>query len=165
MELEPAVRRKLLADPTITGYVGDRVYLYRLEDRVDPLGLRAIVLAAGPWWAEADRYTGAGAEFPTLLVGCWADCTRNADGEITHLDRVQNAKAVARAVHRVLHNPPRGQVWGEVGSNPGLLVNTSSLWLSSTHLEGKDVHWLGTPLGDAAVQPVTYALNVAQLVA
>lgn len=161
MELEPAVRRRLLAEPTITSYVGDRVFLYRLEDRVDPLGLRAIVLYAGPWWAEADRHEGAGGEFPTLTVDAWADCSRTPDGEIAHLDRVVNAKAVARAVHRILHNPPRGQVWGAVGSNPGLLVNTSTLWLASTHLEGSDTKRTGIPLGDAAVQPATYAFNTA----
>lgn len=163
MELEPAVRRRLLEDPTIRGYVGDRIYIHRLEDRVDPLGLRAIVLYAGPWWAEADRYTGAGAEYPTLVADHWADCTRTGDGDIARLDRVQNAKAVWRAVHRVLHNPPRGEVWGAVGSNPGLLVNTSTLWFAPSALEGAEVRRTGTPLQDAAVVPATYALNTAVL--
>lgn len=165
MEVEAAVRRRLLADTTVTGYVGDRIYLHHLEHPVAPLGLRAIVLFSGPWWAESETYTGAGAEYPTLTVGCWADHTRDGDGEIRFQDRVRNAKAVWRAVHQVLHNPPRGQVWGAVGSNPGLLVNTSSMWLMGTHLEGPTVRWAGTPLGDAAVQPATYRLNVAQLVA
>lgn len=165
MELEHAVRRHLLADTTVTGYVGNRIYAHRLEDRVDPLGLRAIVLTPGPWWGEPDRYEGAGAEYPTLTVSCWADCTRTEDGEIAQLDRVRSARAVWRAVHRVLHNPARGQVWGATGSNPGLLVNTSSLWLQSTPIEGADTRYLGIPLGDAAVQPATYAFNVAQLVA
>lgn len=163
MELEPAVRRRLLADAAVTGYVGNRVHLYRLEDRVDPLGLRAVVLYAGPSWSETDRYVGAGAEYPTLVVDCWADCTRDGDGEILHMDRIGNAKAVWRAVHRVLHNPERGQVWGEVGSNPGLLVNTSTQWFGPTHLEGSEVRRTGTALQDSAVVTATYALNVAVL--
>lgn len=163
MELEPAVRRRLLADPTITSYVGDRVSLHRLEDRVDPHGLRAVVLYAGPGWGDTERYEGAGGEYPTLVVDCWSDCTRTGDGDIARLDRVQNAKAVWRAVHRVLHNPPGGQVWGEVGSHPGLLVNTSTLWFYPTHLEGADVSRTGIPLQDAAVVTASYALNVAVL--
>jgi len=163
MELEPAARRQLLADATVSGYVGDRAYLYRLEDRVDPLGLRAVVIYAGPWWADADRYEGASMEYPTLVVDCWADCTRNGDGEIVRMDRIQNARAVWRAVHRVLHNPPRGMIWGATGSNPGLLVNTSSLWLGPTHLEGANTTRTGIPLQDAAVVTATYALNVAVL--
>lgn len=165
MELEPAVRRRLLADPTITAYVGDRVWLHRLEDRVDPVGLRAVVLYAGPWWAESDRYEGAGAEYPTLVTDCWSDCTRTGDGDIARMDRIANAGAVWRAVHRVLHNPPRGQVWGEVGSNPGLLVNTSSLWFRPAAIEGADVRRTGVPLQDAAVVSATYAMNIALLVA
>jgi hypothetical protein len=163
MELESAVRRRLLADATVTGYVGDRVYLHRLEDRVDPVGLRAIVLYAGPWWGESERYVAASAEYPTLVVDCWADCTRTGDGDVARLDRVQNAKAVWRAVHRLLHNPPRGEVWGEVGSNPGLLVNTSTLWFAPSALEGAEVRRTGTPLQDAAVVSGTYAMNTAVL--
>jgi hypothetical protein len=125
--------------------------------------LRAIVLYAGPWWAEPDRYEAASAEYPTLVVDCWADCTRTGDGDIARLDRVQNAKAVARAVQRVLHNPPRGEVWGEVGSNPGLLVNTSSLWFAPAAFEGAEVRRTGTPLQDAAVVSGTYAMNTAVL--
>lgn len=162
MEIEAAVRRRLLADPTVTGYVGDRVWMFRLENRVDPLGQRAVVVYRASGWAQPERYEGAGAEFPTLVVECWADCTRDGDGEIAHTDRVANALAVWRAVHRVLHNPRRGQVWGAVGSNPGLLVNTSSLWFEPEHLEGRGER-RGVPLGDAACVPATYALNVAVL--
>lgn len=163
MELEPAARRHLLADPTVTGYVGDRVDPHRLKDRVDPHGLRAVVLYRSEPWSETDRYQGASAEYPTLIVDCWADCTRDGDGEIRHTDRVPNAYALWRAVHRVLHNPPRGQVWGQVGSNPGLLVNTSTLWGGPSHLEGPDVRRLGITLGDAAVVTASYALNIAVL--
>ena len=163
MELEPAVRRRLLADPTVVGYVGDRIYPHRLEERVDPLGLRAIVIYAGPWWGDAERYESASAEYPTLVVDCWADCTRDEDGNIARLDRVQNAGAVWRAVHRVLHNPPRGEVWGEVGSNPGLLVNTATLWFRPGAIEGADAKRTGTPLQDAAVVSATYAMGVAVL--
>jgi hypothetical protein len=79
------------------------------------------------------------------------------------MDRIQNARAVARAVQRVMHNPPRGQVWGAVGSNPGLLVNTSSLWFAPAAIEGADARRTGTPLQDAAVVSSTYRLNTVVL--
>jgi hypothetical protein len=165
MEIEAATRRRLLGDSTVTGYVGDRVWPFRLEDRVDPHGHRAVVVYRGPAWAETDRYEAAAAEYPTLVVDCWADCTRDDSGEILRTDRVQAAFAVWRAVHRLLHNPPRGQMWGQVGSNPGLLVNTSTQWFGPTHLEGDGIKRTGIPLGDAAVVTATYALNVALVTA
>lgn len=159
MELEPAARRRLLADITVAGYVATRVYTDRLEEPVQPMGLRAVVLTRGPSWSNSDTYEGASAEFPTLVVDCWADCTRDDTGDIARTDRATNARALWRAVHRLLHNPRRGQIWGRVGSNPGLLVNTSTQWLAPAVLEGGTRR--GTPLGDAAIVTATYALNVA----
>jgi hypothetical protein len=161
MELPPAARRRLLTDDTVRGYTGDRIYMDRLEKPVAPLGARAVVLYAGSAWASSETYEGAGAEFPTLIVDCWADCTRDDTGDIRYTDRVGNARALWRAVHRLLHNPRRGQIWGRVGSNPGLLVNTSTQWVAPTTIETGTRR--GIPLGDAAIVTATYALNIALL--
>ena len=164
MEIESAVRRYLLGDPTIAGYVGNRIYIDRLEEPVAPAGLRAIVLYRATGWAETEKYEGAAGEFPTLVVDCWADNTRDTDGEILRTDRLTNSRAVWRAAHRLLHNPRRGQVWGASGSNPGLLVASSSLWFHATSLEGAGQR-TGIPLGEAGVTTATYAMHVATLVA
>lgn len=163
MEVESAVRRYLLTDPTLTAYVGNRIYIDRLETPVAPLGLRALVLYRASGWAQTETYEGAAGEFPTLVIDCWADNTRTADGEILRTDRLPNSRAVWRAAHRLLHNPPRGRVWGATSSNPGLLVNTSSLWFHATSIETG--HRTGIPLGEAGVTTATYALHVANLAA
>jgi hypothetical protein len=162
VELEAAARRHLLTDSTITGYVAGRVEPFRLKRRVDPHGTRAIVIERGPAWSETERYEGASAEFPTLAIRCWADSTRDNDGNVTSLNRVENAYAVWRAVHNFIHNRRPGQIWGRTGSNPGLLVNTCSLWAGPTHLDGQG-SINGVPVGEAAVVTASYAMNVAHL--
>jgi hypothetical protein len=164
MELESAVRRKLLADSTVTAYVGNRIYINRLEEPVAPAGHRALVIHRGPGWAETEHYEGAGGEFPTLILDAWSDNTRDADDEILRTDRLTNSRAVWRAAHRVLHNPRPGQIWGANGSNPGLLIVTSTLWIHPTDLEGNGQR-TGTPLGEAGITTATYALHIATLVA
>lgn len=165
MELESAVRRYLLADPTITSYVGNRIYIDRLEAPVEPHGHRAIVIYRATGWAETETYEGAAGEFPTLILDCWADNTRDDDGEILRTDRLPNSRAVWRAAHRKLHNPPRGRVWGASASNPGLLVISSTLWFHATSIEGPHTSRTGTPLGEAGITTATYALHVANLAA
>lgn len=125
MEIEPATRRRLLADPTVAGYVTDWVFTHRLHDGVDvgKVGRRAIVVRRVGGWATPDPVTSQ--EYPLLSIDCYAGDTRDTDGNITAFDATSSAFALYRAVDALLHNPERGAWWGAVGSNPGLLVVAS----------------------------------------
>ena len=162
MEIEAAARRHLLADNTVNGYLAGRAYAFKLKTLVTPHGHRALVLYRGNPWAQTERYEHAGAEFPTLVLDCWSDHSRDGDGEMLHPDRVQNAYALWRAAHNLIHNQRPGTIWGRSSSNPGVLINTCSLWAGPPHLDGEG-HRTGIPVGEAAVVTAVYALNMATL--
>lgn len=128
MEVEAAIRRRLLSDPTVAGYVGERVFTHRLHDGVDvgETGRRAIVVRRVGGWATPDPVTTQ--EYPLVALDCYAGDSRDGEGNITAFDATSSAYAVWRAADRLLHNPERGTWWGAIGSNPGLLVVTSQRW-------------------------------------
>ncbi len=160
MEVEPAVRRLLLDDLTVRGYVADRVYKNKLDTHVDRTGHRAIVLRTDGGWSQPDPVqTG---EFPVLYVDFWADRSRNSAGKATADDAVDNARAVYRAADRLLH-AKRGVRWGAFATHRGLMVVSSARWnepIVQTEMRSHGGTWLGVKLGDCAVITVAYALHV-----
>lgn len=165
MEIEAAIRRRLLNDPTVTVYVVDRVFTHRLHDGVDldNTGRRAIVVRRAGGWATPDPVTTQ--QYPILSVDCYAGNTRDPDGNIAAFDATSSAYALYRAVDAVLHAPERGTWWGAVGSNPGLLVIASQRWAepyaetSSDLLRGRAT--TGEELGSATVVVARYAVTCA----
>jgi len=116
VEIEAAVRRMLLADLTVNGYVAGKVFKFRLEEQ--PSGGRAVVVRRiGGWTAPG---TGS-QEYPLVEVQCWADHSRDAEGLMVKADAEENAWALYRAVMPLMHGV-RNQWWGAMGSNPGLLI-------------------------------------------
>lgn len=110
MELEAAARKMLLADPTVAGYVGRKVYKHRLMEMLE-CGQRAIVLRRNGGWTQPDTITHQ--EYPLLQVQCWADVSRSPEGEAAKQDAEDNAWAVCRAVDDLMQGI-RGQCWGEL---------------------------------------------------
>lgn len=119
MEVVSAARRRLLATEAVRSQVGDKVWKYRLEDGLETSSGKAIVCLEDPGWATPvpDKTI----EFPTLVVDCYADPTRDGDKMIRTYDAEEKALALARVVKDELHMK-RAEWWGAVGSNPGLMV-------------------------------------------
>ena len=120
MEVDSAVRRELLNDPTVTGYVGDKVYRRSLWDNLEVLkGARAVVVKRATGWAIPQRKNTQ--EYPTVTLECWADGDRDADGNLITDNGIDNAFALYRAVDSVLHGRDAG-IWGRFGTSAGLTV-------------------------------------------
>lgn len=161
MEVETAVRRMLLTVPTVTGYVQDKVWKFRLEerDKVEGKGSRAIVVSRNNGWATPDPVRSA--EFPILRLRLYADPDRDDNGEITTYNAEEKAWAMYRAVDPLFHNK-RGVRWGGTESTAGLYVVTSKRHgePSSTTAHEQHGHPSEDPLGDMAYVEVQYALQV-----
>jgi hypothetical protein len=149
----------MLASDTVKGLVSTRVFRHRLEEQIDGTGKQAIVVLRNNGWATPDPVKTA--EYPILGVKCYSDASRNATGEIKAEDAVDRAFALARVVARLLH-ARRGQWWGAVGSNPGLMVVTCQKWKEPVLVTEKDRHGdgAGDPLGDVVYAYVEFALQV-----
>lgn len=157
MELETAVRRMLLADNTVAGYVQQKVWKHTLEQKVDGTGGRALVVKRAGSWAQPDQVKTL--EYPLLQVECWADVDRE-NGEMLRRNAVDKAFALYRAVDPLLH-ARRGVVWGAGGSEPGLTVVSSVRWIEPVPVDPKDGHRAQgdlPPQGESAVVWVRYAV-------
>lgn len=159
MEVESAARRYLLGDTTVTGYVQARVHKWRLEEKVDGTGKSAIVVYRNNGWATPDPVTTQ--EYPILAVKAYSDATRDSTGEIVKSDAEDRAFALMRAISNRLRRQ-RGEWWGAVGADPGLLVVTCAPWKEPTLVTEKDRHGQtsGDPLGDAVYAYGEFALQV-----
>lgn len=111
MEIEAGVRRLLLDDPAVSGYVGTKVWKYRLEDALDGSGGRAIVVSRVGGWTSPNELNTQ--EFPKLRVELWADQSRNEDGTISVNDGESSAFAMFRVVDPLLHGV-RDVRWGDL---------------------------------------------------
>lgn len=121
MEVHSAMRRRALEAPAITGYTSERVWRGDLEEGLERTGKAALVFNRKPGWATPD--TVQTIEYPTVWADCYADPTRDEFGDVALDDGEDKAYALARAVERTFH-ARRGEWWGAVGSNPGLMVVT-----------------------------------------
>lgn len=106
MEVEAALRRFLLSDSTITGYVGDKVYKHELvDDELVESGGRALVVRRFGGWTAPNVWNTQ--EFPLVNIQCWADAFCLGVDE----DPIDNAWALYRAMDPLLHGT--GDVtWG-----------------------------------------------------
>jgi hypothetical protein len=155
MELETAARRFLLADATVRGYVQDRVWKFRLEQKIDGTGQAALVVERSNGWTAPDVVKSM--EFPVLRVRSYVDPRRDMDGQIAELDAEDRAYALYRTLDRLLHG--RRDVWmGTVGSAPGLRVVSSARWAEPFMVTEKDRHGDADPLGDAVYVTGEWAL-------
>jgi hypothetical protein len=155
------VRRWLLAAASVTGYVGPRVYKFRLLERVSGEGRRAIVVRRSNDWARPDSVQTP--ENPIVLVEVYADETRNPDGTIKRSDAEDNCLAVYRAVDPLLHGL-RGMYLGAVGTNPGLMVVSSQRWSEPILQRANELHMQDErrySIGDGALLTAAYAMQVA----
>lgn len=119
MEVEAALRRFLLDQAVVTGYVGTRVWKDKLEDVIDGSGQRALVVGRVGGWAPPQLRNTQ--EYPIVRVEFWADHTRNEDGSIRTEDGLTSCYAMYRAIDPLLHGK-RDVRWGVTGSSEGLLI-------------------------------------------
>jgi hypothetical protein len=157
MELETATRRFLMADATVSGYVQDRVFKFRLEQKVDGTGQSALVVNRSNAWTAPDPVKWM--EFPVLRVHCYADPRRDDDGQVAELDAEDRAFAMYRVLDRLLH-ARRDYTMGSVGNQKGLKVVSSARWAEPFVVTDKDRHGDGDPLGDAVYVVGQWALVV-----
>lgn len=159
MEVATAFRRHLLGHDPTTGYVQQRVFKYRLGEKIDGTGGRAVVVYPNNGWATPDPVTTQ--EYPILAVKCFADHDRDDDAQIREYNAEDKAMALYRVVDQRLRGI-RGRWIGSVGQNPGLFVVTSQRWKEPVITTEKDRHGQqsGDPLGDVVYAYVEYALQV-----
>lgn len=160
MEVTPAVRRHLMWDDTVKGYVQDRVYKAKLYTHVQNTGRRAVVVRTDGGWRQPDAVNTA--RFPLLVIDHWADCTRDSNGDKTGDDAIENAMAVWRATDPLLSRK-RNTFWGAFGVDPGLYVIVAEPFAEpvvQTRDESHQGSFLGVKLGECAVVTVSYALTL-----
>jgi hypothetical protein len=157
MEIDTAVRRMLLLQPSVIGYTGQKVFKNELLEMVDQTGGRAVVVRKNG--GTADPQTVNTDEYPVLTVECWADCDRNPDGSVSVQNAIDKAYAVYRVVDAVM-NRARDVWWGAGGSAVGVRVLSCGKASEPMHETSKDMHG-ATKVGDSAVVSVEYELHIA----
>jgi len=156
MELETAVRKVLLGDATVTGYVGAKVHKHRLDGVLDRTGGRAVVVRRVGGWNRPNDITTQ--EFPLLEVQCWADHDRDANGDLATANAEEKAWALARAIDPLLHGK-RGVTWGEEDDRPGLPVDGCSRWAEGVVLSASQAAGRARTSEEAVYVSVQYAVN------
>ena len=130
MEVEVALRRRLLAIPALVGYTtAERVYKDRLEAVLDGSGRRAAVVARSGAWTSHPPGSRNTQEYPLVRITYWADHDRNASKQMTKANGRANALALHRVVDPVIHGI-RDEWWGGTEEDPttGLLIIGCSRW-------------------------------------
>lgn len=157
MEIDVAVRRMLLQDTTIVGYVGTKVFKNELIEHVDGTSGRAIVVRRNIGWSPPDQVQTS--EYPTVAVECWADVDRSPGGLKSADNAIDKAYAVARVVTRLMHRK-RDVWWGAGGAQPGLRILTSMQDGEPVAETQKDAH-NGVVMGESAVVTVQFDIHIA----
>lgn len=158
MELETAVRRHLVKDQTVNGYVQGKVFKHTLELNLEGTGGYAIVVRRAPGWALPDPIKSS--EFPRLVVECWADPDRDEQGMKASENGATKALSLYRAVDRLLH-AKRDVWWGAGGGERGLRIITSARDLDPAALGGPSASVDNRPalFGDLSMVPATYQIQ------
>lgn len=161
MEVEAAVRRYLLGDAAVTGYVVDKVWRTGLVEKVDGTGGMAVVVARAGAWATPGPMSSL--EFPLVRVECWADPTRDSDGQIVALDAADKAFALSRVCRTRLLSRPRDLMMGRAGSNPGLFVVSIEPDGEAILVTKSDLHYISgmsaSEMGDSVYVHADYAFT------
>lgn len=150
MELETAVRKYLLASPAVVGYVGVRVYKFRLEGPLTGSASRALVVRRVGGWTAPDQVQTR--EFPLLQVECWADPDRDERGNVLVANGPDKAFALYRVVDPLLHTV-RGVDLSD------LQVVSSQRWSEPILITQDDSHG-DLVLGDSVKVVTRYAMSV-----
>lgn len=161
MEILTALRRHLLTQDAVRGYVGSKVDKAKLHDHVDQKGTRAIVVRSNGGWAQPDLTQSS--EYPLILIDFWADCSRDRLADRIADDAVDNAMAVYRVVDPLLHRK-RNVMWGGQGTDPGLQIVSCIRWsepITQTRDESHGGVAYGVQLGESAVVTVQYAIHTS----
>jgi hypothetical protein len=137
------------------------VFKFTLDESPQGTGKAAVVLRR----AGAFGNTGPGshAEFPVLAVDCYADPSRDPDGDFTTQDATDRAYALYRVVNAVLHGQ-RGVWWGAGGNDLGLQVISSDRMGEPFHSRQEDLFGYAAtllPLGDMTRVTAQYAVHTA----
>lgn len=130
MEVEVAVRKRLLAIPALVGYTtGARVFKDRLDASLDGTGHRAVVVSRVGSWTSHPPGSRNTQEYPLVRLTFWADHDRNSSGQMTKANGRANALALHRVVDPVIHGV-RDEWWGGPDDDPtaGLLVIGCTRW-------------------------------------
>jgi len=150
MEVETAIRKYLLAQSGVTGYVGGRVYKFQLMEPVHATSHRAVVIKRVGQWGTPDSVQTS--EYPLVQVECWADPDRDADGNVLVMNALDKAFAVQRTIDPFLHGK-RGVKFSDLD------VVSTQRWSESIIVTQDDQHGQGN-MGDAAYVATRYALHV-----
>jgi hypothetical protein len=157
MEIDTAVRRHLLMQPGVVGYVGTKVFKNELLEAVDGTGGRAVVVRKNGGFSTPQSVNTD--EFPSLVVDCWADCDRDPSGEIVVNNAIDKAYAVYRVVDALLGR--LNDAWlGAGGTSPGVRVISSGKMMEPIHETSADAHG-PTKMGDSAVVTAEYEFHIA----
>lgn len=129
MEIDTAVRRMLLQDDTVKGYVQQKVFKNELLEHVDQTsGMALVVRKAGGWQGPSQQM-----EFPLVAVECWADVDRDpVTGFKLRDNQLDKAYSLYRAVKALMHEK-RDVWWGAGGGNPGVRVISSEQQSEPVH--------------------------------
>lgn len=120
MEIETAVRLRALESPGITNLTGrHRVYKFQLPIVLEGTGHCAVVFRRNTGWASPGP---GGAETPIVVADCYADHSRNEQGEQIKDDREERAMQLFREVDRWFHQKAGGDMYWPSGDTSGLRV-------------------------------------------
>jgi hypothetical protein len=159
VEVDAALRRRLLNDPPIAGFVQTRVYKRTLMEPVPESG-QAIVVAMNGGWAPPELRQHA--ENPLVTVRCYADPDRDVDGTVVRSNAEDKARATWRQIDRLIHGT-RGETWGAVANTPGLRIVSCERWSEPIPFGATDQHGRSTdarePLGDIVYVYCSYAVQ------
>jgi hypothetical protein len=146
VEVETAVRKHLIADSAVNGYVAGKVYKYRLELPIDGTGGRALVVRRLGGWTNPDVVKTS--EYPLVALHCYSDHQRDSAQGIVTQDGEEGAWALYRTVDAVMH-AVRDEWWPDAN---GLSVITCARYSEPSLIAVRDV--------EAAVVEVRYAMQV-----
>jgi hypothetical protein len=150
MEVETAVRKFLLSQSSVTGYVGQRVFKFQLTEPVHATGNRAVVIRRVGQWTPPDPVKTS--EYPIVQVECWADPDRDGDGNVLVSNALDKAFAVQRVIDPLLHGR-RGVKFSDLD------VVSVQRWSEPIMVTQDDTHGSGR-LGDSAYVLTRYAMHV-----
>lgn len=155
MELETAVRKLLLASDAVTGYVGAKVYKFRLDAALTDGGRAVVVRRVGGWARPQPINTG---EYPLLEVQCWADHDRDTAGGMAAANAEEKAWALLRVVDPLLHGVV-GAVWGGEDDRAGLEILSCSRYAEGVVLTASQAEGRARTSEEAVYVSTTYAVE------
>lgn len=118
MDLTLFARRELAATPAVTTMVGSSpewlIWIWRWKPRVEMegTGKRSIVISRPRPWSVPSRFHTT--SFDLVVVDCYADPTRDAQGRPTKEDGEERALLLCDEVRKVMHRVDHGGFeWGD----------------------------------------------------